>query len=144
MEYQQQWQGIASGAQDRAGFVRSVYLWLLGGIGVAALGAISAPVIGNALAPLAGNFFGWLLFGVQFGTLLFASRVRRRQPLNKVAYALFTYVSGVIAGIVALVVAAGAGFQPVLLAFGMTGAAFSSLTAVAFVTKKDFSFLRNF
>ena len=144
MEYQQQWQGVSAGARDRAGFIRSVYLWLMGGFAIAALGALSAPAVARVLVPVVGSFFGWALFGVQFGTLLFASRVRRRQPLNRVAFALFTYVSGIIAGIVALVVAQGAGFQPVLTAFGLTGVVFLTLTGTAVVSKKDFSFLRNF
>jgi len=97
-----------------------------------------------ALVPVAGRFLGWVLFGVQFGTLMFASSVSRRKPLNRVAYGLFTFVSGVIAGIVALVVAQGAGFTPVFLAFGLTGVVFMTLTVTAFVSKKDFSFLRNF
>jgi modulator of FtsH protease len=75
---------------------------------------------------------------------MFASSVSRRKPLNRVAYGLFTFVSGVIAGIVALVVAQGAGFTPVFLAFGLTGVVFLTLTVTAFVSKKDFSFLRNF
>lgn len=144
MEYQQQWQGVSAGARDRAGFIRSVYLWLMGGFAIAGLGALSAPMAARTLVPVVGGLFSWVLFGVQFGTLLFASAVRRRQPLNRVAFALFTYVSGIIAGIVALVVAQGAGFQPVLTAFGLTGVVFLTLTATAFVTKKDFSFLRHF
>ena len=144
MEYQQQWQGVSAGARDRAGFIRSVYLWLMGGFAIAALGALSAPAVARVLVPVVGSFFGWALFGVQFGTLLFASAVRRRQPLNRVAFALFTYVSGIIAGIVALVVAQGAGFKPVLTAFGLTGVVFLTLTGTAVVSKKDFSFLRNF
>ena len=144
MEYQQPWQGVSAGARDRAGFIRSVYLWLMGGFAIAALGALSAPAVARALVPVVGSFFGWALFGVQFGTLLFASAVRRRQPLNRVAFALFTYVSGIFAGIVALMVAQGAGFQPVLTAFGLTGVVFLTLTGTAVVSKKDFSFLRNF
>ena len=144
MEYQQQWQGVSAGARHRAGFIRSVYLWLMGGMAIAALGALTSPLVARALVPVAGSFFGWLLFGIQFGTLMFASRVRRRQPLNRLAFALFTYVSGVIGGIVALVVAQGAGFGPVIAAFGLTGVAFLTLSATAFVSKKDFSFLRNF
>lgn len=144
MEFQQSWQGTAQRAQSRLDFVRSVYLWLMGGFAVAALGALSAPFVASALLPVAGRFLGWVLFGVQFGTLLFASAVSRRKPLNRVAYGLFTFVSGVIAGIVALVIAQGAGFTPVFLAFGLTGVVFLTLTVTAFVSKKDFSFLRNF
>ena len=144
MDYQQSWQGASTGAQSRIDFVRSVYLWLMGGFGVAALGALSAPVVAMALVPIAGRFLGWVLFGVQFGTLMFASSVSRRKPLNRIAYGLFTFVSGVIAGIVALVVAQGAGYTPVFTAFGLTGVVFLTLTTTAFVSKKDFSFLRNF
>jgi modulator of FtsH protease len=144
MDLQQSWQGTSAAAQSRLDFVRNVYLWLMGGFAVAALGALSAPFVAMALVPVAGRFLGWVLFGVQFGTLMFASSVSRRRPLNKLAYGLFTFVSGVIAGIVALVIAQGAGFMPVFTAFGMTGVVFMTLTATAFITKRDFSFLRNF
>jgi modulator of FtsH protease len=144
MDHQQSWQSHPASIDARLGFVRSVYLWLMGGFAVAAAGALSAPIIATALLPVAGRFLGWVLFGVQFGTLMFASSVSRRAPLNKVAYGLFTFVSGVIAGIIALVIAQGAGFRPVILAFGMTGVVFMTLTVTAFVSKKDFSFLRNF
>jgi modulator of FtsH protease len=144
MDHPQSWQSSPTATDARLGFVRSVYLWLMGGFAVAALGALSAPFIASALVPVAGRFLGWVLFGVQFGTLLFASSVSRRAPLNKVAYGLFTFVSGVIAGIVALVIAQGAGFMPVFTAFGLTGVVFMTLTVTAFVSKKDFSFLRNF
>jgi modulator of FtsH protease len=144
MDLQQSWQGASDRTQSRIDFVRSVYLWLMGGFAVAALGAISAPLVAAALVPVAGRFLGWVLFGIQFGTLMFASAVSRRAPLNRLAYVLFTFVSGVIAGIVALVVAQGAGFQPVFTALGLTGVVFLTLTVTAVVSKKDFSFLRNF
>ena len=144
MDQQQSWQGTSAGVQPRIDFVRSVYLWLMGGFAVAALGAFSAPLVAAALVPVAGRFLGWVLFGIQFGTLLFASSVSRRKPLNRLAYGLFTFVSGVIAGIVALVIAQGAGFMPVFGALGLTGVVFLTLTVTAFVSKKDFSFLRNF
>ncbi len=144
MDLQQSWQGTSEGTRSRLDFVRSVYLWLMGGFAVAALGALSAPYVAMALVPVAGRFLGWVLFGIQFGTLLFASAVSRRAPLNRLAYVLFTFVSGVIAGIVALVVAQGAGFMPVFTALGLTGVVFLTLTITAVVSKKDFSFLRNF
>ena len=140
MEFQQSWQGASEGAKARVDFVRSVYLWLMGGFAVAALGALSAPVIGRALISVAGGFWHWILFGVQFGSLLFASAVSRKKPLNRIAFGLFTYISGAIAGIVALIVARGAGFTP----FSLTGVVFLTLTVTAFVSKRDFSFLRNF
>ncbi len=144
MDYQQSWQRSSDQVESRLEFVRSVYLWLMGGFGVAALGAFSAPFIAAALVPVAGRFLVWVLFGAQFGSLMFASSVRHRKPLNRVAYGLFTFVSGVIAGIIALVIAQASGFMPVFMAFGLTGVVFLTLTVTAFVSKKDFSFLRNF
>lgn len=130
--------------QDRAAFVRNVYVWLMGGFAVAGLGALSAPFIAQSLIAVAGRFFVWVLLIAQFGTLMWASAVSRRKPLNRIAYAVFTYVSGVIAGIVVLVTLQTAGFGIVMAAFGMTAADFLVLTLIAFVSKKDFSFLRNF
>jgi modulator of FtsH protease len=130
--------------QDRITFLRSVYLWLLGGFGVAALGALTAPILLPSLVPVLGRAFPWVLFGVQFGTLLWASSVSRRRPLNRIAFAIFTYVSGSIAGIVSLAVARQAGIGVVAGAFGMTAGTFLVLTVTAFVSKRDFSFLRSF
>ncbi len=133
-----------SRAEDRAAFVRNVYLWLMGGFGVAAVGAMSAPYVFKALAPALGSAFVWVLFIAQFGSLLWASAVSRRKPLNRYAYAVFTYLCGIIAGIVMLYVASTSGPGIVLAAFGMTAADFLLLTAVAVFSKTDFSFLRSF
>lgn len=133
-----------SRAEDRVAFVRNVYLWLMGGFGVAAVGAMSAPFVARALVPALGGAFVWVLFIAQFGSLLWASAVSRRKPLNRYAYTLFTFICGVIAGIVMLMVAATSGPGIVLAAFGMTAADFLLLTAVAVFSKADFSFLRSF
>ena len=134
-----------SRAEDRVAFVRNVYLWLMGGFGVAAVGALSAPYVLKALAPALGC-------GVRLGAVrrpvrapcIWASAVSRRKPLNRYAYALFTYICGIFAGIVMAVVASTSGPGIVLAAFGMTAADFLLLTAVAVFSKADFSFLRSF
>ncbi len=131
-------------AEARIAFVRQVYLWLMGGFGIAGLGALSSPFVAQALLPLTGRFFPWALFLAQFGALLWASAVRRRRPLNRVAYGVFTFVSGVVVGLVSLVTLQAAGWGPVLAAFGLTAVDFLLLTIVAFVSKRDFSFLRSF
>jgi len=133
-----------SRAEARISFVRQVYLWLMGGFAVAGLGALASPFIAQALLPVTGRFFPWALFIAQFGALLWASAVSRRKPLNKVAYGVFTFVSGVVIGIVSLVTLQTAGWGPVLAAFGLTAADFLLLTITAFVSKRDFSFLRSF
>ena len=146
MNYEFQGRSLSgrSGVEDRVAFLRSVYLWLMGGFVVAGLGAIASPFIAAGLLPLTGRFFPWALFLAQFGALLWASAVSRRKPLNKVAYGVFTFTSGVIIGIVSLVTIQTAGLGTVVAAFGMTAADFLLLTVIAFVSKKDFSFLRSF
>lgn len=133
-----------SRAEERVSFVRNVYLWLMGGFCVAAVGAMSSPFVARALFPMLGGAFVWVLFIAQFGSLLWASAVSRRKPLNRYAYTLFTFICGVIAGIVMLMVASTSGPGLVLAAFGMTAADFLLLTAVAVFSKADFSFLRSF
>ena len=133
-----------SRAEDRVAFVRNVYLWLMGGFGVAAVGALCAPYVAAALIPALGGAFVWVLFGAQFGSLIWASAVSRRKPLNRYAYTLFTFICGIFAGIVMMMVARTSGPGIVLAAFGMTAADFMLLTGVAVFSKADFSFLRSF
>jgi len=133
-----------SRAEDRVAFVRNVYLWLMGGFAVAGVGALSAPFVASALVPALGSAFVWVLFIAQFGSLMWASAVSRRKPLNRYAYALFTYICGIFAGIIVTMVAQTSGHGIVMAAFGMTAADFLLLTAVAVFSKADFSFLRSF
>jgi modulator of FtsH protease len=116
----------------------------MGGFGVAAVGALCAPYVAAALLPALGGAFVWVLFGAQFGSLIWASAVSRRKPLNRYAYTLFTFICGIFAGIVMMMVARTSGPNIVLAAFGMTAADFLLLTGVAVFSKADFSFLRSF
>jgi len=133
-----------SRAEDRVAFVRNVYLWLMGGFGVALVGAMCAPLVANALFPVLGQAFVWVLFIAQFGSLMWASAVSRRKPLNRYAYTLFTFICGIFAGIIVNLVVRTSGPDIVMAAFGMTAADFLLLTGVAVFSKADFSFLRSF
>ncbi len=146
MDLQQSWQGAPASAESRIGFVRSVYLWLMAGFAVAAVGAVAAFLTVPIWVPLAqgSRAFMWVLFLAQMGAIFFATAVSRKKPLNILAYGLFTLLSGFVAGIISIAVAAASGIATVLLAFGLTGVVFLTLTITAFVSKKDFSFLRNF
>ncbi|HJU83287.1 MAG TPA: Bax inhibitor-1 family protein [Holophagaceae bacterium] len=144
MDYQQSWPNAQSQIEARVQFVRKVYLWLMAGFGVACAGAVASPFVAQALIPVTGNFFIWALFIAQMGAIFFARAVARKKPLNLLAYGVFTFVSGIIAGILSMVVASHSGFGIVLAALGMTAAAFLTLTIVALVSKKDFSFLGSF
>ena len=145
-EYQERLAGRVSTPADRVAFVRSVYLWLLAGFGVAFLGALGAllslPYMRSL--PVSGRAFMWILFFAQMGAIWFASAVSRKRPLNILAYGLFTAISGYVAGLISLIVASASGYQTVLAAAGLTGGVFLALTVTAFVSKKDFSFLRSF
>ena len=133
-----------SGVEDRVAFLRSVYLWLMGGFIVAGLGAVTAPFLFRPLAALTGRFFFYILIFGQFGALMWAQAVCRRRSQNRVAFGVYTYLSGAIAGLFSLAIAAQAGIGVVLTAFGMTVGAFLALTLTAFITRRDFSFLWSF
>jgi FtsH-binding integral membrane protein len=133
-----------SQAEERTAFVRSVYLWLMGGFGVAAVGAMASKPILAYLFLTLGRFFFWPIIGVYFGTFFWAQKVSRSRPQNRYAYAAFTFVAGVIAGMAMIAATQQSGPGIVLAAFGMTAADFLVLSAVAHVSKKDFSFLGSF
>ncbi len=141
---QPSWQQAESGTEARIRFVRSVYAWLMAGFLVAGAGALLSEHTVRPLIALTGRFFIWALVIAQWGAIFFAGAVSRRKPLNILAFGLFTFISGTIAGIISLVVAKTSGGSTVLLALGLTAVVFLTLTIIAFVTKKDFSFLRNF
>lgn len=132
------------GVEYRVAFIRSVYLWLMAGFVIAGLGALTARPVLAPLINFAGRNYVWVLFFAQFGALIWANKVSRRKPINRLAYAIFTYISGLFIGVAALVTIQSAGLTPVIAAFGMTAADFLLLTAIAFISKKDFSFLRSF
>jgi len=141
----QQPQQISVKAQ-RLAFLRSVYLWLVGGFGVAAVGAYVSFATLPTMAPIigSGQWFMWVLFIAQMGAIIFAQAVSRKKPINIFAFAIFTFISGYVLGLISLVYISTIGVGVVLAAAGMTAGDFLLLSAIAFISKKDFSFLRNF
>jgi len=133
-----------SRGEERVAFVRKVYLWLMAGFGVAAVGVLSSPFVFAGLVQVFGRFAVWPLILGYFGSFFWAQSVIRRKPANRYAFALFTYVSGILAGILVFAAAATSGPGIVLMAFGLTALDFLVLSAIAFVSKKDFSFLGSF
>jgi modulator of FtsH protease len=136
-----------TGIQDRISFIRSVYLWLMGGFAVAGLAGMGALVTVRIWAPILNKspqIFMLLILVAQMGAVFFAQAVSKQRPLNMLAYALFTAISGFVAGMISIMFATIIGPWVVLAAAGMTASDFLLLTVVTFVTKKDFSFLRSF
>ncbi|MBI2389899.1 MAG: Bax inhibitor-1/YccA family protein [Deltaproteobacteria bacterium] len=144
-------------AQTRLAFLRKVYGLFFAGILTAAGGAMTAlytgePVLlgkGIAVPPLvafvAQHFIISLL--VFFGGFFLLSAVRHRPGVNVAALLGFTFLSGLFIApslFVATLMAKMGGTlsaNPVRDAFLLAGAGFGGLTAYAFVSKKDFSFL---
>src|SRR5690348_14174811 len=147
MDYQQSWQGVSSQAPSRLQFVRSVYLWLMAGFGVALLAAFGAFVTVAAWAPVVqgspGLFLVAMLIGL-YGSTYLARRTAQMRPLNILTYALATAVFGFIAGMMSLAAASQSGMAVLVSAVGLAILAFLALTVVAFVSTKDFSFLAHF
>ena len=132
-----------SQAINRTAFIRNTYLWLMCGFGIAAIGAINSQYIAIAMLQSFGRASIWVLFIAQFGSLIWAKAVSRSKPLNKYAYIAFTFICGVIAGIIITSVQQ-AGSDIALVSFCMTATIFLLLSAIAVFSCKDFSFLQNF
>lgn len=147
MDYQQSWQGAQSGVSSRLQFVRSVYVWLMAGFGVALLAAMGAFATVATWAPVVqaspGLFLVAMLVGL-YGSIYLARRTAQLRPLNILTFALATALFGFIAGMASLATAAQSGMGVVVSALGLTILAFLTLTIVVFVSKKDFSFLGHF
>jgi protein lifeguard len=134
-----------SEATVRQGFIRKVYsvltLQFLLTVGMCGAAAYIIPI---------RNFVvdhSWLVYvgvGVALGCLIALYCFKTRYPFNVALLCLFTVSYGMmIAVIVARYFAVGAG-KIVLEAAVLTAAVFLTLTAVAFITKKDFSFMGGF
>ena len=136
------------GADTRAGFINRTYLHLFGAI--TAFVAIEAALFNSGLAEPIARFMlglgaGWLLvLGAFMVVGWMASRVAhttRSLPAQYAALGGFVLAEAII--FVPLLFAAMS-ISPDIPknAAGATLVAFGALTAVAFVTRKDFSFLR--
>lgn len=164
-QQQQQGYGQAEGYQhavarasveDRAGFITRTYLHLMGSI-FAFIGIIAVLFMTGAADPLMNIMLGygqlgWLVvLGLFMGVSYIAQRWAQANTSIGMQYAglgLYVVAEAVIfvplIGI-AMIVSEGAGggsFDILGEAAVMTCALFAGLTAIVFVTRKDFSFLR--
>lgn len=127
---------------ERIDFLKRVYALFLAGLLVAGGGgyvglqpAVLEFVVGNLLLSLV----------VLFGGVFAVGAVRKVPGVNLAAFGGFTFVMGVIAGPALAVAASRTGsFAVVYQAFLLTSGIFAGLTFYAFVSKRDFSFLRGF
>lgn len=133
----------------RAGFLRRTYLTLftaLGALIVLLIGLFQTPLPDAMLTFLAGGSWRWLLFLGAFmilGSLASNAAARVRSlPAQFLALGAYVLLEGLILLPLLLVAQRFAGPEVIESAAFVTLAAFAALTAVVFITGKDFSFLR--
>ncbi len=126
-------------AETRLNFIRKTYvLFLMGILTAVAAGAacLHIPAINNAVVGLL-NHSALILFLLIIGASIGAQAVSRVEGLNYVALFAFTGLMGLV-------------FAPVIATFApevvgqagfLTVVIFGSLTAYAFISRKDFSYL---
>lgn len=138
-------------AQSRLAFLRRVYAWMFAGIVATVLGAGIAVRSGFAETMLSWGTFSRILFVLAWvGGAYLVQRVRHTPTWNVVAFALYGAFTGAVIStliLVAMILAEANGSHAstyLLQAGGLTLLAFGGISAYAFFTKRDFSFLRGF
>lgn len=132
-------------AYVRQGFIRKVYsvltLQFLFTVGLSAAFGLVDPIREFVVGK---TWLSYVAIGVAIGCMIALYCFKTRYPFNVALLCLFTVAyASMIAIYVALYFEAGAG-KIILQSAAMTAAVFVTLTAVAFITKKDFSFLGGF
>lgn len=138
-------------AEGRLAFLRRVYAWMFAGI--------LATVMGGAIAVKSGIaeqmlYWGWfpriLLLVAWIAGPFLLTRVRHVPTWNVVSFALYGLFTGIVMStmiFLAIFLAernGAAGGTYLLQAGGLTLLAFGSISAYAYFSKRDFSFLRSF
>lgn len=136
-------------AVDRAAFIRRTYLHLAGAI-LAFIGIEAWLLHTPAMLEFAGRMLtgtNWLIVLVAFMAVSWiADRLARSEAAPGLQYlglGLFTVAEAVIfLPLIGYAVIVTRGWEVVQMAGIITGLLFGGLTATAFMTRKDFSFLR--
>ncbi|MBN2694823.1 Bax inhibitor-1/YccA family protein [bacterium] len=130
-----------SSVEARLGFIKKVYLTFLISMGVALGGSIVGMQTSLGLA-VYKNYFAFVILEVALliGTIF----LRKKEPVNRILFFSFTFVTGLTLAPMLLAFQLSGNFGLVYQALGLTVAAFGGLTAYAWTTKKDFSYLQGF
>jgi hypothetical protein len=132
---------------ERASFIRNTYIHLAGAIGV--FGVLCAILVNSPLAPMMtsliqSNRWTWLLFLFGFMGVSYVADSWARSDTSKqmqyVGLSLYIVAEAIIFTPL-LFIAHNLAPQVIPMAGVLTIALFLALTAVAFITRKDFSFL---
>jgi FtsH-binding integral membrane protein len=133
---------------DRLTFVRKVYAYFTFSLLITAAGGyVGYKFVLSKI--VTGGFISWPAFiGVlvlQFVALAVTFWLRKKDPINKVMLAVYSFLSGLTLGPILMIaayvsVARGGGAANLILqAFVITAIVFVGLTAYVFTSKKDFS-----
>jgi FtsH-binding integral membrane protein len=129
-------------ADARAQFIQKTYGFLLAGVlvFVATLWAAGNVASVRELAVGLYRMNPWLSFAIVLGGSWLVHAVAEKSPINVVAYFTYAFLFGLLLAPIVLVAANTA---PVVLtqASILTAFVFTGMTAWAFLSKKDFSFL---
>ena len=128
--------------EERMVFIRKVYAAFMASILVAAAGAVATLRVPGVNQFVANNYF--LVIIGQFLALGGVVFLRRAKGVNIAAFAAFAALTGLTTGLIVVSYLNAGLYDVVVQAAGLTVVAFGSLTGYAFVTKKDFSFMRGF
>ena len=139
-----------TGAQ-RLAFLRRVYGWMFAGMLATVFGVAISVKAGIAEGLLTMGFLPSILLMVGWmGLAYVVQRARHIPTWNVVAFAAYGLFTGIVISsmcYVAILLAKIKGLEEgtfLLQAGGLTLVAFGALTAYAFLSKRDFSFMRSF
>lgn len=140
-----------AGTEARATFIRKTYLHLLGALlAFVAIESIIFTVFGEQLLPLAGAMMGgwsWLIvlgafMGVSYIANIWASS-RTSRSMQYLGLALYVVAEAIIfVPLLLMAQIVDPSWEIVRSAGVVTAITFGGLTAVVFLTKSDFSFLK--
>lgn len=138
-------------AESRLAFLKRVYAWMFAGIVATVFGAGIAVKSGMAEDMLSWGVLPRILVLVAWmGGVYLVQRVRHVPTWNVVAFAAYAAFTGAVIStliLLAMLMAEANGSHAgtyLLQAGGLTLLAFGAISAYAFFTKRDFSFLRGF
>lgn len=117
--------------------LRNTYLLLSATLGFSAIMAFVSSQMNIGMIPWWAHLAGF------FG-LLFAVEKTKNSGLGLVFTFALTGFMGFVIGPLLRMYAANVGSEPIILSLGGTALIFASLSAVALITKKDFSFMGKF
>ncbi|NJK99337.1 MAG: permease [Spirulinaceae cyanobacterium SM2_1_0] len=131
---------------ERADFIRKTYLHLAGAVAAfLVLEILLVPLLGPVMINIASSGIGWMLVLGAFVLLGWMARSLARSTsslqLQYLGLGLYVLFEAII--FIPLIFIAVAYSDPTVLptAAVLTGLMFAGLTAIAFITRKDFSFL---